>query len=168
MKVVGTMRGLIPRDQLQVGILLHETADGMVVTSEWRLLAEGPNGEFVKRDAHQLVYASPGAQAGARAQGLGPVVETARGLIPRDQLQVAVLLFENPNSLEVVTEWRVKAEGPDASHVRRDCMGCFLATPEVQLQAAQFGVQALPSPAGKDVTVGLNGQAVGVEQANIG
>ncbi len=167
MKVVGTMRGLIPRDQLQVGILLHETADGMVVTAEWRLLADGPNGEFVKRDAHQLVYASPGAQAGAKARGLGLVVETSRGLIQRDELQVAVLLFEEPNALVIATEWRVKSEGVDAQHVRRDCMGCFLATPEAQMQAAQFGVQA-PSPAGKDVTVGLHGQAVAVEQQQIG
>ncbi len=169
MKVVQTARGLFPREQLQVAILQHATADGLALTAEWRVLADGPNSPFVKRDAHTVVYASPGDQAQARALGLGLVVETSRGLLPRDDLQVSVVLDEGDNHLVVATEWRVKAEGIDAPHVRRDVLALMLATPETQM-LAQMGHLPMPQKeptASNDVTIGLVGQQIGVEQAQI-
>lgn len=100
------------------------------------------------------------------------VVSTARGLIPRDQLQVSTLLVETDNALVVVTEWRVIAEGPDAPHVKRDAHAIMLATPEVQAQFANFRgemvLAAPPAADGPDVTVGLQGQPLGVDQGKIG
>lgn len=170
MKVVQTMRGTIPRDQLQVAVLMHEVPDGLAVTAEWRLLAEGPNGPFVKRDTHTVIYASPGAQAQAAAEGVGRVVECERDgvrfLVPRNQLWPSIVLQETDNALFVATEWRLKSEGVDGRHVRRDGNGCMLATPEVQAAAAHFGVTP-PQASGPDVTVGLTGQSLGVEQAQL-
>lgn len=177
MKVVQTMRGVIPRDQLSVAVLLHEVPDGLAVTAEWRLIAEGPNGEFVKRDTHTVVYADPGSQAQAVAQGIGMVVgierDGVRGLVPRSLLQVSVVLDETANALVVATEWRIKSEGVDGRHVRRDVMGLMLATPEVQIAAAQLDhmpcdtAMVPAAPVSPDVTIGLTGQQVGVEQSKL-
>ncbi len=172
MRVVQTMRGVIPRDQLQVAALLQEVPDGLLVTTEWRLLAEGPDGPYVRRDAHVVTYCDPGAQAQATAAGFGRMVECERGgqrmLVPRDQLQVSVVLDESENALFVATEWRIRVEGADGPHVRRDGNGCILATPEVMAAVAQLGpVEPPPAVPGADVTVGLRGERIATEQAQL-
>lgn len=98
------------------------------------------------------------------------VVQTIRGLIPRDHLTVSTILMEHDNALVVVTEWRVTAEGPDAPHVKRDAHAIMLATPGVQAEAALTGrIPGTPPAAnGSDVTVGLNGNASAVTQSQIG
>lgn len=98
------------------------------------------------------------------------VVQTIRGLIPRDKLTVSTILMEHDNALVVVTEWRVTAEGPDAPHVKRDAHAIMLATPSVQADAAMTGriPGSQPSVNGHDVSVGLNGQQVQYAQSSIG
>lgn len=167
MKVVGTIIGLVDRERLQLAVLQRETPDGLLVVAEWRLRAEAPGDQCVKRDGHVVGYATPGQQAEAKLAGVGMVVDTARGLIPRDQLQVSVIVDEIDNAVNVSTEWRVKAEGPDAPHVRRDSIGIALATPETQLLASmnQLPIGALAQIG--DVTIGLTGTQTGVEQQRI-
>jgi len=167
MKVVGTKIGLVDRSRLQLGVLLREQVDGLLVVAEWRILADHPGDICVKRDGHLLTYATPGEQAQAKLQGLGLVVQTARGLIPRDQLQVSVIVDEIENAVSVSTEWRVKAEGPDAPHVRRDSHGIMLATPETQLLASMGQLPVGELAQIGDVTIGLTGTESGVEQQRI-
>jgi hypothetical protein len=114
------------------------------------------------------------------------LVATNRGLIPRDELELSVIQTESYNAVEIATVWRLKAEGPDAPHVRRDASIVFLAPAEIQVQAesltavppritaqeaaaraAAAAQPPPPSPAGADVTVGLQGQQIGTEQSNI-
>lgn len=165
MKVVGTIRGLIDRTQLQLYVMQRELVDGLMVAAEWRLMKPDPEDVCVKRDGHVLMFASPGEQAQAKLLGQGMVVSTARGLIPRDQLQVSIITEETENAVMVSTEWRVKADGPDAPHVRRDSLGVALASPEVQTMASlgQIPAALMYQPT-NDVTVQLAGSEVGVEQ----
>lgn len=168
MKVVGTIRGLVNRDHLQLAVLTRESPAGLLVIAEWRLIAEEPGDLCVKRDGHVVVYATPGEQAQGKLAGKGMVVNTARGLIPREDLQVGIVVEETENAIMVCTEWRVKAEGPDAPHVRRDGIGIILAPAETQVLASmnQLPIGALAQIT-NDVTVGLNGSQTEIEQQKI-
>lgn len=108
------------------------------------------------------------------------VVATGRGYIPRDHLQLSVELHETDNALVVATVWRLKADGPDGPHVKRDAHAMMFAPPGVQIEAGATGKVPYASPIpgfepyvmpgqnGADVTLGLNGQQVGTEQAKLG
>lgn len=74
MKVVATIRGLIPRDQLTVATILIENDNALVVVTEWRVTAEGPDAPHVKRDAHAIMLATPEVQMQAASFGYVPGV----------------------------------------------------------------------------------------------
>lgn len=80
-------------------------------------------------------------------------------------------MTETENALVVATVWRLIAEGPDGAHVKRDVHAIMLASPEMQAQFASFqGTMVLAAPpevGGPDVTIGLNGQNVGIEQSKL-
>jgi hypothetical protein len=168
MRVVQTTRGVIARDRLQYAVILAFGPTALVVTTEWRVTSEGPDGPVVKRDSQELTYADSGALAQASADGAGPVVYTNRGLIPLKDLRVTVGADEVENALFVGVEWRVREEGIDAPHVRRDGQALMLSTPEVFAQFGSFSGE-LPVPsASNDVTIGLRGAQASVEQESIG
>lgn len=69
------------------------------------------------------------------------LIQTVKGLVPREQLVVAQVITETDNSMEIATEWRLRQ--PDTpvggELVRRDLHIMVLRPNDAALEQANLG-----------------------------